>query len=144
MATRKKPYTDQDNIDREEQKRVTKKSHAWKLDKVERALVDVIKRRRNRHDSGHIGWAKIPMNQLENLTSYEERSLRRGIKRLENRRHSTDSDRKLLESEMKGPAGGKANSYRLHDVDGGFTERPKRKRAPNKSKENPTTASQTK
>jgi hypothetical protein len=134
MATRKKPYTDQDNIDREEQKRVTKKSHAWKLDKVERALVDVIKRRRNRHDSGHIGWAKIPMNQLENLTSYEERSLRRGIKRLENRRHSTDSDRKLLESEMKGQAGGKPNSYRLHDVDGGFTEPPKKKRGPNKPK----------
>jgi hypothetical protein len=144
VAKNKKQYTDQDKFDLEEQKAVTRKSRAWKLDKVERALVEAIKLKRNRRDSGRIGWAKIPMNQLENLTSYEERSLRRGIKRLENRRHSTDSDRKLLESEMTGQAGGKPNSYRLHDVDGGFTERPKRKRAPNKPKENPITASQTK
>jgi hypothetical protein len=50
-----KTYTSQDNYDRGEQNAITKKSRAWKLDKVERALVDAIKRKRNRHDSGYIG-----------------------------------------------------------------------------------------
>jgi hypothetical protein len=138
-----KTYTSQDNYDRGEQKAITKKSRAWKLDKVEGALVDAIKRKRNRHDSGHIGWAKMGMRQLEKETRYEERALRGAIDRLSNRGHSTDPDRRLLETEMKGEASGKSNSYRLHDVDGGFREPPKRKRAPNKPKESVLAAPQT-
>jgi hypothetical protein len=83
------------------------------------------------------------MRQLEKETGYEERALRRAIDRLGNRGHSTDPDRKLLESEMKGEASGKPNSYKLNDVDGGFTEPPKRKRVPNKPKESAIAAPQT-